>query len=277
DDRDAGVMETDRGTILVTSFTSLAYEPVNRWPKDEKSVLRWKAAHNRLTAEQRQKMLGAWMVRSTDGGATWSGRYNSTVNSPHGPIQLADGRQLYAGKEMGGEKHRVGACESTDDGQTWRWLAQIPTRKGDDPLKYHELHAVETADSRIVAQIRNHNNNNKGETLQTESSDGGKTWSEPHSIGVYGYPSHLLRLRDDRLLMTFGHRRKPYGNQARLSEDNGKTWSQPIIINGDAPGADMGYSSTVELDDGTLLSVWYEVMRGSKKAVLRQARWKLKG
>ena len=28
DDRDAGVLETARGTLLVTSFTSLAYEPL---------------------------------------------------------------------------------------------------------------------------------------------------------------------------------------------------------------------------------------------------------
>jgi hypothetical protein len=61
--------------------------------------------------------------------------------------------------------------------------------------------------------IRNHNKPNAGETLQSESSDGGKTWSEPHPIGVWGLPSFLLRLRDDRLLMTYGHRRAPLGNQ----------------------------------------------------------------
>ncbi|MBN2291374.1 MAG: exo-alpha-sialidase [Pirellulales bacterium] len=163
------------------------------------------------------------------------------------------------------------------DGLTWSWIARIPVRKGDDIKKYHELHAVETSKGTIVAQLRNHNKKSYRETIQTESTDGGKTWSVPHSIGVFGYPSHLLRLRDDRLLMTFGHRRKPYGNQARVSEDHGRTWSEPMILSGDAIGADMGYPSTVELDDGTLLSVWYELMRGSKRAVLRQARWNLKG
>ena len=40
-------------------------------------------------------------------------------------------------------------------------------------------------------------------------------------------------------------------------------------------GGDLGYPSTVELDDGTLLSVWYEQLKGFPKAVLRQARWRL--
>ena len=126
-----------------------------------------------------------------------------------------------------------------------------------------------------MVQIRNHNKQNSGETLQTESTDGGKTWSAPHAIGVWGLPSHLLRLQDKRLLMTYGHRRPPFGNQARLSEDGGRTWSEPLILSGDGAGGDLGYPSTVQLTDGSLLSVWYEAMKGYRGAVLRQARWKL--
>jgi Neuraminidase (sialidase) len=139
----------------------------------------------------------------------------------------------------------------------------------------HELHAVEAADGTIIAQIRNHNAANKGETLQSESKDGGKTWTLPHSIGVWGLPSHLMKLRDGRLVMTYGHRRPPFGNQARLSTDNGQTWSDAIILSGDGAGGDLGYPSTVELADGTLLSVWYEKMKEHPHAVLRQATWKL--
>lgn len=273
DDRDAGVLETAQGTLLITSFTSLAYE--RRLSPDRP---RWQAAHNRLSAEQRQKLveIREWMIRSTDEGLTWSGRFDSVVNSPHGPTQLADGRLLYAGKEMRtGSNGRIGVSESTDDGATWNWLAEIPTREGDTHRDYHELHAVETADGRIIAQIRNHNDQHRHETLQCESADGGRTWTAPASIGVWGYPSHLLRLRDDRLLMTYGHRRSPRGNQARISEDHGRTWSEPMILSGDGTG-DLGYPSTVELDDGTLVSVWYEVIAGSRNAVLRQARWRLK-
>ena len=291
DDRDSGVLETAKGSLIVSTFTSLAYEDhfkksstfaehtdkgwISKTMPQEQFV-KWKAAHERLNDEERKAELGAWVIRSTDGGKSWSTRIPTIVNSPHGPIQLKDGRLLYAGKQLWTADRKIGVAESKDDGQTWQWLAEIPTRKGDkEPNAYHELHAVEAADGTLIAQIRNHNDANKGETLQTESKDGCKTWSEPHSIGVWGLPSHLLRLRDGRLLMTYGHRRKPYGNQARISSDNGQTWGEAMIISGDGIGGDLGYPSTVELADGTLLSVWYETMKDPKLAVLRQATWRI--
>ena len=287
DDRDAGLLVTDRGSILVTTFTSLAYEsyllknekvaPEDQEPDEREKRLRWLAVHNRVGAEQRQAELGSWMIRSVDGGRTWSARYASLVDSPHGPIQLSDGSQLYAGKELWKGENRVGVCRSTDDGRTWQWLAAIPTRAGDSHQNYHELHAVEVSDGRVVVQLRNHNKKDYRETLQSESADGGRSWSEPHAIGVWGLPSHLLCLDDGRLLMTYGHRRNPFGVQARLSDDGGCTWSEPIVVYGDGTSSDLGYPSTVQLADGTLLSVWYEKMADSPLAVLRQASWSLLG
>jgi hypothetical protein len=284
DDRDSGVLETSKGTLLATTFTSLAYEKSladaqkkrgqpAAWPEDK--LRAWELAQSRLTPQERKANLGEWMVRSTDGGITWSARYPTIVNSPHGPIQLRDGRLLYAGKQLWTEEKRIGVCQSTDDGASWQWLAEIPARSGDTVHEYHELHAVEAADGRLIAQIRNHNKANAGETLQSESADGGKTWSEPHPIGVWGLPSFLNRLRDGRLLMTYGHRRAPLCNQARLSNDHGRTWSDAMIIYGDGASGDLGYPSTVEFDDGSLLTVWYEHLKDSPNAVLRQARWKL--
>jgi len=282
DDRDSGILETVKGTLLVTTFTSLAYEPLlakanqdGKW--DQEKLARWNAVNSRLSADTRQKELGVWIIRSTDGGLTWSPKHDSLVNSPHGPIQLADGRLLYAGKDLWRAGSRVGVCESTDDGQTWRWLAEIEPRDGDHPDEYHELHAVDCGDGRVVVHIRNHNPANKGETLQCESADGGKTWNKPKSIGVWGLPSHLLKLRDGRLVMTYGHRRATLGNQARISTDQGRTWSEPILISGDGSSGDLGYPSTMELGDGTLLTVWYDAMRGSPNAVLRQTKWRFAG
>jgi hypothetical protein len=286
DDRDAGVVETPKKAMLVTTFTSLAYDTeafrkalegaagtTGTWPRER--LNRWRAAHERLTAGQRYALLGHWMMRTPDGGVTWSAVYPSLVNSPHGPFVLANGQLLYAGKKLWTDKQRVGVCRSTDDGVSWQWLAEIPARPGDDYQQYHELHGLEVSPNRLLVHIRNHNPNNRFEILQTESTDGGVTWSVPHPIGVWGLPSHLLRLRDGRVLMTYGYRRAPFGNQARLSEDGGKTWSPPMTLSGDGSNADLGYPSTVELPDGLLLTIWYEVMAGSNKAVLRQARWRL--
>ncbi len=265
DDRDAGICETAKGSLLVTTFTSLAYEATLPTHPE------WSALHERVDEKQRKALLDCWMLRSTD-GITWSAPYRVPVNSPHGPIALRDGRVLYAGKKLwdGG---KIGVCESKDDGVTWRWLSDIPTRAGDTFENYHELHAVEASDGRILVQIRNHNEANKGETLQCESKDGGKTWTPPHSIDVWGLPSHLLKLRDGRLIMSYGYRRDPRGNMARVSADHGQTWSEPAVLSDDGSG-DLGYPSTVELANGELLSIWYEKMKEHPKAILRQARWK---
>ncbi|MCC9602992.1 glycoside hydrolase [Stieleria sp. JC731] len=286
DDRDAGALETDQGTLIVTTFTSLAYESIykdqiarqkrgdkNAWPEDQ--LARWSAVHNRMSDNERDSELGQWAIRSTDEGRTWSNRIPTIVNSPHGPIQLSDGRLLYPGKELWTTQKRIGASVSTDDGQSWQWLAEIPTRDGDKATDYHELHGVECQSGKLVVHIRNHNPKNNRETLQTESTDGGETWTVPHSIGIWGLPSHLLRLKDGRLLMSYGHRRDPLGIQVRISDDEGTTWSDSLPIWDQGTSGDLGYPSTVELDDGSLVSVWYEKMKSSPKAVLRQARWRV--
>ena len=314
DNRDCGVLETDKGTLLVATFTSSGYESRLAWaesvdPGDElawseEKLERWRAADRQTSAAQRDMELASYILRSTDGGASWSAPSRCQVNSPHGPVQLSDGRQLYAGKIFwfggsGQSAGRIGVCESVDDGVTWRWLAEIPTRPGDGLNGYSELHSVETSEGRIIAHIRNDNEANRREILQSESDDGGRTWSTPHPIGGWGFPSHLLRLRDGRLVMSYGHRRRPLGNQARVSEDHGRTWSEAMIVSGDGTSSDLGYPSAVELDDGSLLTVWYELMgsvpedfthylensrdeawfkmtQNLPRAVLRQARWSIR-
>ena len=283
DDRDAGICVTDKGTILVTSFTSLAYAPMlaeetkrraegkGTWP-DERFA-EWTAVHERVSEEQRQSELGCWMFRSTDDGVTWSKRYATPFNSPHGPISLSDGRLLYMGNELWTQEHRVGASISEDDGLTWQVKGYIGTRDGDSLPLYCELHAVEADDGRFVAQIRNENGADFNHTLQTVSKDGGETWTTPQTIGVWGTPSFLTKLQDGRLLMTYGYRREPFGIQARVSDDCGETWSEPITVYGGGASPDLGYPSTVVLDDGSLFTLWYELVDGLAK--LRSARWTL--
>ncbi|HCK52402.1 MAG TPA: hypothetical protein DIC23_04235 [Planctomycetaceae bacterium] len=278
DDRDAGVLETPAGSLLVTTFTSLAFEQPTYFAKsDAKKVARWIAARDRVPETTRKKMLGEWIIRSTDGGQSWSSPTRCGVNSPHGPIALANGDLIYAGKELYNQHNRIGAAVSVDDGVSWKWAGTIPTRPGDDHRQYHELHAVEAVPGRLIAHIRNHNPRHAGETLQSESTDGGRTWSTPHEIGVWGLPSHLLKLADGRLLMSYGHRRKPFGNQVRISDDAGATWSEPMGLSEDGAGGDLGYPSTVQLDNDHLVTAWYEKLKGTSLAVLRQARWQLTG
>ncbi|MBQ2039773.1 MAG: exo-alpha-sialidase [Thermoguttaceae bacterium] len=287
DDRDAGICVTDKGTILVTTFTSMGFVDM---VMEEKNLRdqgkgrpeiwsdgrfdKWMRVCNRISDEQKKSDLGCWMFRSTDGGVTWSERYATPFNSPHGPIQLSNGTLLYVGDELVTPEHRVGASVSEDDGQTWQIKGYLEPRDGDDIHGYYELHAVEADDGRIVAQIRNGNQNNPDENLQTVSKDGGATWTKPRAIGVWGIPSFLMKLKDGRLLMTYGYRRAPLGVKARVSDDNGDTWSEEMTVYAEGKSGDIGYPSTVQLDDGSLYTVWYEVQEGWF-AKLRAARWSI--
>lgn len=285
DDRDGGIIETPAGTLLATTFTSLAYVPqlkraIETQSSDKPSMSeakleRWQAVHRRLDEGEHQSHLGCWMLRSEDGGDNWSPAYRVPLNAPHGPIVRSDGSLFYAGVALWDKDRVVGFTTSDDDGKTWSSPQNLPVREGDVSAKYHELHAVEAADGRLIVQIRNHNKNNHRETLQTHSTDGGKTWTEPKAIGVWGLPSHLLRLSDDRLLMTYGHRRAPLGNQVRISNDNGETWSSAMILQGDASSGDLGYPSTVEISPGNLVTLWYERLPNNRLAQLRMATWRL--
>lgn len=292
DERDAGLLITSKGSFLVTTFTGSGYSKLvhaqqerlkeGREPEPGEFAItgerfeRWLSAYKRLTDEQRKKEdRGCWMLRSTDDGVNWSARYDCQLSSPHGPFETSDGRILFPGRDHSDQAF-IRVNQSLDDGVTWDFLAPIPIRSGDDPAQYHELHGVEAADGRLVVQIRNHNLENCNETLQTESADGGKTWSEPHPIGVWGYPSHLIRMTDGNLLMTYSHRRDPVSELARVSTDCGKSWSEPMTIwHIDNMGHDFGYPASVQLPDGSIMSVWYEVIKGTWTAVIRWTHWRL--
>lgn len=295
DDRDAGVLVTSKGTVLVNWFNSVAYL---RALEGDWSCLKahtpeqlqlWREAGEKITDECLAEELGCWIIRSEDNGETFSEKIPSIANSPHGPAQLSDGRLLYIGKlrddikshqdAVGGAPHssKIGVSESVDDGKTWQLLCgDLPVAEGHEAREYHEFHAVEAADGTIVAQIRSHNPTERfpRETLQMESTDGGRTWSVPHSIDVPGFPSHLLKLADDRLLMSYSHRSEPMGNYARISEDNGQSWGAPFVF-GPTRTGDMGYPASMQLPDETILSVWYEQVPGVAQTVIRMARWSL--
>ena len=46
-----------------------------------------------------------------------------------------------------------------------------------------------------------------------------------------------------------------------------------MTVYGGGASGDLGYPSTVQLDDGSLFTLWYELMEGRSK--LRAARWTL--
>lgn len=292
DDRDAGIVEASNGSLVVSTFSHTHYEYVidsveagRRVPFVAEGQVRddllspaglpaWRAARDRVSAHERQRQAGAWIIRSMDEGRSWSPHDRCPVSSPHGPTLLRDGTLLFVGKQIMDASGRIGACCSHDHGKIWSWIGEISSESFHSVTELHEPHAVEVGDGTIIAQIRNHNESNKYEILQSRSSDGGRSWSLPRSTGVWGFPSHLLRLSDGRVLMTYGYRRDPFGNSVRISEDNGESWSEEMSVYSAGQSADIGYPSTVELADGCFLTIWYEALGASSRTVLRQAKWR---
>ena len=66
-----------------------------------------------------------------------------------------------------------------------------------------------------------------------------------------------MKLRDGRLVITYGYRSAPYGIRARISKDEGKTWGDEIILRNDGGAWDLGYTRSLQRSDGKMLTVYY--------------------
>ena len=154
---------------------------------------------------------------------------------------------------------------SEDGGRSWKVTKTLtpPTGQTVASLSLCEPTLAELPDGTIIAQFRA---DKAGQTVyQSESRDGGASWTVLHPTPLCGLPPHLLVLRDGRLLSTYTRRRAwdPAKNEtselkACISKDGGATWNTAEeIVLAVSTSADMGYSSTVELDNGNLLTVYY--------------------
>jgi len=274
DDRDAGILETQSGTLLVSWFTSLAFDTADFY----KAYPQWKRHAEKLSPEVKKFWLGNWTRRSTDNGKTWETPVKQNVSAPHGPIELKDGRLLYVGTgKLLGEKV-LAVEESVDDGRSWQMLATINIPEDTDIKNYHEPHVAEMPDGKLVALVRYEPSDRTKCFLQrSESYDGGKTWTTTHTTLMWGYPPHMIVLENGWLLNVYGVRRKRYSERACISKDGGKTWDiENEIILAHARNGDLGYPASVQLDDGSILTVYYQIDQAGEKTSLHCTHWRLK-
>jgi len=68
-----------------------------------------------------------------------------------------------------------------------------------------------------------------------------------------------LALPDDRILCVYGYRFDPYEIRAVVSEDRGQSWDleHGWVVRDNLVSADLGYPSSVLMDDGQIFTVYY--------------------
>ena len=87
------------------------------------------------------------------------------------------------------------------------------------------------------------------------------TWRTVKTDIVGHPPSSVIRLQDGRLLLTYGYRHPPFGIRAVASEDDGRTWrtDRVFVLRTDGDNYDLGYPRSVQLKDGTVVTIYYYV------------------
>ena len=151
----------------------------------------------------------------------------------------------------------VWGIRSDDDGEAWQ-VVQIAAPRSIG-RGFNETAVCDNGRGEIVAMMRP--KDERMNTFQCFSSDGGKTWGPPQDTGFWGYPCHVLLLRDGRLLCSRGYRRDSMGVRATLSADGGHTWdlANEIVIRSDGTGngGDNGYPISVQKTDGNIFTIYY--------------------
>jgi len=228
-------------------------------------------AYRAVAVQTEDEQPGAFLRFSRDGGMTWGEPRPTPVCNPHGPTLLKDGSLLHFAREYDEaipfDDRRVIAMRSTDEGKTWQEIGRPGLPEGIKATNFVEPYALQLPSGRIVGVIRYQTRLAPDEPKQygtftlfcTISDDGGRTWSEPKWTGSIGAPGHLMVHSSGALICSYGCRTKgSYSERAMVSYDEGETWELDICINDNTPDGDLGYASTVELSDGSLLTAYYQ-------------------
>lgn len=267
DDRDGGLCTFGEKGLILTSFNNenaLQLQFIDghcckRTEEEKKYILSYL---DLISPEQEAAELGAYFKISYDCGITFSEKtYKSPITSPHGPIELQDGTILWVGTVKNysdGNPEQIRAWSINPQDGSMAQIGMIPNVTDDEGKAIHlcEPYAVQLKDGTIVCHIRVEP---AFTTYQTVSKDNGKTWSVPEPLLPKrgGAPAFLYEHSSGVLISVYGYRNSPYGVRAMFSKDGGKTWDTDNIVYATETSGDLGYPSVVELEDGSLLTVFY--------------------
>lgn len=169
----------------------------------------------------------AWLVHSTDGGRTWNDR-TQVETWDHASHQFA---------EADFARMPDGRLLSTS---RLKWLYPLEGK----PLPYPPASMP--------------NDHAAGHMVLMESTDEGRTWTEPREFLQYSeIHGQLTLLQDGRLLCTYSHYHLPFGVAGVVSDDYGKTWNfdHPLQLALSNPHGS-AWPTTRQLSDGTLVTLY---------------------
>ncbi len=287
DDRDAGIVDLGDGHLMATWFThnaSLYREGATYGAYRSKLTTEQKKAVDArldaLTAEQSKG--AAYVMHSLDGGETWGDPIAVPIQAPHGATLMQDGKSLvFLGLRKGTLGNHLDSKAfhmyiSTDGGYTWDYQSSL-TIPSDVVGACSEAHIIQLQDGSFLASFRH--DNDTGIYTYTSRSTDGKRWTPAERLATgHGAPPHLLQLSSGAILLSYAWRGKGECSiRGSLSYDGGKTWGEEFIISEafNPNDGDHGYPSTVELEDGTLITAYYQKYLNSRFDSFLYTKWNL--
>jgi predicted neuraminidase len=183
---------------------------------------------------------------SQDHGRTWSADRPFPMETagwlPRNlAIQLADGSTMVPVSDERNNRDLSFFLMTKDSGATWTRSLDIPNQEsqGEQPA------VAQRRDGSLIAFLRT-----SPRLLQTESFDGGKTWT-PAKATDFKNPDaaiSICALRNGNLLLVWNNNergRSPL--HIARSTDDGKTWSQPLLL--EANPGEYSYPSIMQTPD----------------------------
>ncbi len=291
DNRDPHISQLSNG-VIVCSFFSLKFdksppeisnvEDIDRYAKEE--VLKYgnnpdlindqesTDSISKSTSTSRKWIgMGPYIIESYDNGDSWIQEATLVPTSSSGWYCSAKVREMPNGTcilplyyvNFSQNKGWGGVTHSYDKGKTWSETISI----GENAklMLAAETDIILLNDNTLYAALRG--DGTKVNMHYSVSHDLGKSWECVNDIGFIGHAPSFTRLKNDEIILSY----RAYDSQMgyytgmRISRDEAKTWEGPYLID-KVIGA---YPSTVELNDSSILIIYYEEGVNSSIRALR--------
>ena len=228
----------------------------------------------------------SWIFYTYDRGKTWTGPVNFPMLGQKAIAARTDyivnGKRdamvFVTAAKPNGREGRPLCARTRDGGLHWEMLSWIAP----DPGEGFSImpSSVRLSTTEILTTVRHEDSLRHGPNWIDAyvSKDNGATWNflsrpAPTTGEKSGNPPSMVRLKDGRIAITYGHRAQPYNIRARVSSDNGKTWGNEIVLRDGGGAWDIGYTRTAERPDGKLVTAYYWVNDPRKERVIEATIW----